>query len=613
MVAAGSPCAVRKEDLELLQLLTVEVLRDGGRSAATCLGQECGPRIPQLLRRSPHGPKLCTFLQHHSDVFVLEEHGSRHVVQLRDGWQHHFAAAPVEAGGDGGAAVASAADLLHRRTLWTLQRRVARFRRRAAAAAVDSEEVAIELTPAPVHWLLGKVQHEVHGLLRLCPAHRPVGHEPFSSTWACLALQFFCGFLEERPDVFRVVHMSEHGYHGPPGPYALLVADAAPIAHTGHSRDELSCAASKQLFLPEELEWMCDRIMVLLRSAGLCHRGSTGMNLGRACEDAKMQELLQGRCLLEVLMSGALAHQVVCYQDTGRDGAWYIRVRPNLGDSEAEVGEVRCQACAPPTVMQADEVGNYSFTAHGAARKMASVLALCFERCTGQESASTGSMCIDMTAGVGGNTVALARTFHAVQAYEIDPVRCEHLRANLVAQRVAHKVQCCCSDSLVMLAAPASDGDVHVSLQEFGNIIQDNDTDSLAKNVDCQSVPLPAVMLDPPWGGVHYKRLRHDATSGTRGASLSMGGLPLAELVSRLAGRASVVGLKLPKEFGVADFLEQVRLATTIVGYTNRIVCRQRFVCLELTSPPGHKQRAVEYRSDQTGRQKGFADHLLHA
>ena len=170
---------------------------------------------------------------------------------------------------------------------------------------------------------------------------------------------------------------------------------------------------------------------------------------------------------------------------------------------------------------------------------------------------ATNPRCVDMTAGVGGLSLALAKVFTVVEAFEIDPGRCTLLRANCESKGFgADQIKCVCGDSLLAL----TDGDVS------------------------SMPPLPASVLDPPWGGVAYNA--KDA--------IAFAGRPLHSVVATLLGRVSVLGLKLPLKYDVASLVRLVDEATSgaVRCRTMKKVWRQFFVVFSLFpegEPTTHK------------------------
>ena len=79
---------------------------------------------------------------------------------------------------------------------------------------------------------------------------------------------------------------------------------------------------------------------------------------------------------------------------------------------------------------------------------------------------------IDAFAGIGGNTIQLARTCRRVISIELNPQRLRMLQHNSKIYKVDHKIDCICGDSTKLLSSMKAD----------------------------------VVLLAPPWGGVDYAK-----------------------------------------------------------------------------------------------------------
>jgi predicted RNA methylase len=128
---------------------------------------------------------------------------------------------------------------------------------------------------------------------------------------------------------------------------------------------------------------------------------------------------------------------------------------------------------------------------------------------------------IDLTASVGGMTLGLAKTnfFDTVLAVEIDPKRAELCRENMKYHGVK----------------------VSVHTMDAMDVIQ-----TLPRR--------SCLVLDPPWGGVNYKR-RDDTEP------FMMGAWTLEQVLEHVSVHLSpcLVGLRLPVTLVVEMFLENLR------------------------------------------------------
>ena len=296
----------------------------------------------------------------------------------------------------------------------------------------------------------------------------------------------------------------------------------------------------------------------------------------------KLRDLLAGRDLQEYIRSTpTAAGQIQLFSDEQRDGALYIQV--SSSDSTNAADETGRGDGSRGSLLT-DAVGSYSMTDGRSAAAMANILAnavhtvlastdvasrlsSCDGSSTGLEDLGAGDAaacsietmrqrnveipwglhCIDLTAGIGGNTVACGRRFDSVLAFEVDAVRADLLRKNVAAAALEGTVTVKCADSLAALPKLADSWEP-VQLCTRGAI---------------------AAILDPPWGGIHYKRRRldnaeTDSIAGDEGLSLS--GVPLSAVVSlvaeHLAGVLPVVlGVKLPLTFDVTAWKARLQSA----------------------------------------------------
>ena len=193
------------------------------------------------------------------------------------------------------------------------------------------------------------------------------------------------------------------------------------------------------------------------------------------------------------------------------------------------------------------------------------------------------NICIDLTAGVGGNTIACAKVFEKVIAYDIDEIRVHACRQN-VNQRLKQNenqpsnVIVKCENALTALPELAqlyrqrklsssvnvwksSHVDVSKEIHNCNDDSNTNENDDTMQVVDNKSnhdISI-AVMLDPPWGGLNYRQIGNNDTIGLIGNdSETFVPIPnLAYLVS-LYLAPTVLGIKLPLTFEVDKFMHQL-------------------------------------------------------
>lgn len=169
--------------------------------------------------------------------------------------------------------------------------------------------------------------------------------------------------------------------------------------------------------------------------------------------------------------------------------------------------------------MAVDEIGLFSVASSKWGSAMAKSMVWACSHCS-LELDPTQVTVLDLTASVGGHALALAKTtFSQVIAIEIDPHRAELCRENMRKHRMHTKVDVRNADAVELIPKLAI---------EFSNH---------------QIV----VVIDPPWGGVHYKRERKP---------LYLGQWLLEDVVQRVVQHfaPTLVGLRLPVNFVVRDF-----------------------------------------------------------
>ena len=167
--------------------------------------------------------------------------------------------------------------------------------------------------------------------------------------------------------------------------------------------------------------------------------------------------------------------------------------------------------------LEVDEVAQFSMTASKHSAAMATSI---FQAIIQKVEDSNGIIAVDMTAGAGGLTLALAKRFDTVLAIEIDAARAELCRKNMKSQGL-NNVTVVCADAM-----------------EY-TLLTMNFT-----------VPL-VLIIDPPWGGLNYRRDCQNIGLGEK--------WPLAVILTALAHRLVVfcVGLKLPVTFDVDKLIEE--------------------------------------------------------
>ena len=198
--------------------------------------------------------------------------------------------------------------------------------------------------------------------------------------------------------------------------------------------------------------------------------------------------------------------------------------------------------------MAVDETGLFSVASSKWGTAMANAMAHACSHTALKLNAKEVTV-IDMTASVGGHSLALAKTsFSKIIAIEIDPHRADLCRANMLKHQIGTKVEVRTADAVELIPQLA------------------------AELANCKRV----VVVDPPWGGVHYKREKKP---------IFLGPWSLEDVVQKIAVHLSptLVGLRLPVNFVVDEFKMLLQKRDLLFDIVNvRKLGPQLFVILAL-------------------------------
>ena len=165
---------------------------------------------------------------------------------------------------------------------------------------------------APLGWLVGKCQDELHCPVRL-REDRPVGALVGDPQWRQLAASRLLAFVLECPRAFSVKETEGAAL------ISLSAATSAAADTTGNFGLQPHTAA------------VCERVLAI-QSQSCC--SAVGMNLGRLLQDLELRNLLRGRGLNGLCRAHPVAFETVeVYQDRQRDGAWYVSLREEGPDA----------------------------------------------------------------------------------------------------------------------------------------------------------------------------------------------------------------------------------------------------------------------------------------
>lgn len=120
---------------------------------------------------------------------------------------------------------------------------------------------------------------------------------------------------------------------------------------------------------------------------------------------------------------------------------------------------------------------------------------------------------VDATAGVGGNVLSFSKCFKTVVAYEISEERANFLKNNLEVYDITNV-----------------------------EVIADDCTKRILDS------PCDVLFIDPPWGGVNYKKKKK--------LRLSVGEMAIEEICKQCIGKCRMIGLKLPKNYDIKFLFE---------------------------------------------------------
>jgi hypothetical protein len=356
---------------------------------------------------------------------------------------------------------------------------------------------------AQIEWLTKKVQKELHGYTRTFSKHsRPTGVVPYSNEWLAVVQKLYVDFLEEMCSCSCSCDCSSTG--SSMGDNASDAATARYIdceALHGVSLSIQICSSqigqSRVHFVPmpntlegdhgyrrqSQIENIANRIRSVLQNNA---PPMGGIDFGKLLQDQQLRSLTGGMDVRKVmkecpgLFQGLRVFQdgnrgcgskagMTSSDDDHRNFTWYIEIvreaHASLHNRSKNEDLVEESTCPVNSRLAADEVGTYSLTKPRLATAMAKML---WRACkygylgkidykgsptsdTALRDFSDEMVCIDITASVGGNTIAFAKAFSSVYAYEIDELREEYLRQNIASFLDAadrSKVVVECTDSM---------------------------------------------------------------------------------------------------------------------------------------------------------------------
>jgi hypothetical protein len=168
-------------------------------------------------------------------------------------------------------------------------------------------------------------------------------------------------------------------------------------------------------------------------------------------------------------------------------------------------------------VLDFDHQGLYSTTEHEIAHQMSDIMAnACWLH--GKRHAPQVDI-VDGTAGIGGNSFAFASMFRRVHSLELHYHRWAMLQGNTQKLRLDRNIDCIHGNFITYLESGM-----------FGS--------------------MRMFFLDPPWGGLAYKRKSQ--------LQLQLSGVPLHTILGWMPDDYTVVGLKVPFNFALRHLADHL-------------------------------------------------------
>lgn len=549
-------------DQHLLKWLCTAIARDGGGTLVTSLKDHywvsSSPKKLDhlLLQSSIRKAKLLRFLEAYSpSIFQVDRNATPHWVVLNDpirGSNPYILEEEEEL-----MQVHCQASLnprkdterrLHHKVLYVLRRRQARLDRRG----VLDQENHPESYKVNIAWLVKESPWELHFYLRAHDFYRTklyaenfnhirleeqssfaVVHPVMSPFWQEMVVDIFEVFLQGQCNDDFIVDQTNHKVW-------LATTD-------GDERDGISLNSETVDRLPNPSSdvteiWLTNLVSSLVQLVK--NDGATRVALGLLLHrHESLRENLGGRDLC------------YCYRKfpdhfTTPDGVLQLIQRPQRRDvylewrpsgnltAEDEIAHLSSAMNGTKGKlprMKVDAVGLFSVTNSRWSSAIANIMIQCCQSVGWNVEEMTA---VDMTASVGGMTLGLAkakRTFRQILALEIDATRarlCEENMENYGVKNV--------------------------------KVMNVDSVDAIS------TFPDPCcIVIDPPWGGEHYKEFKDQPP-------LRLGPWSLEEVISKISQSINlcVVGLRLPVTLSVDNFLDE-NLANTCGVKFERLMVRK--------------------------------------
>eukprot|EP00978_Attheya_sp_CCMP212_P026246 scaffold85937_cov51-Attheya_sp.AAC.1 len=440
------------------------------------------------------------------------------------------------------------------RVTFLLRQRSCKLERRRRHSPNENHTISSIAPPANLEWLATKAVLELHAYVRLLgPSRRPTGHLIKRQGWWNQVMPLFVEFLKRQ----------DH----PPQPYTLILESSNAISNRKNHHDdeeEEGYYSNMTVRLVDDddtnellgsREEIAARVKLVL--LGGPHVG--GMDLGMLQQDPKLRSLLGGRDLTSIIrMTNDESSRTLLLLEEGMtnpfDGIQLVKDRIFYSHKEGRVTPTTTSKEGWLGMDEDDDVGLFSVTARSSASAMANCLhqtvsSLSFTNCDDDKASMIG---IDLTAGVGGNTVALCKHFPTVVAIELDAQRANRLQQNLL-DRGHDQVEVHCGDTLTFLPELS-----RRYRPQRPQRPQQHDHDDVDVEHGVMGI---AAILDPPWGGLDYRQQQQRRRDAYYDEDLGLGkDVPLFEVVARVSQhlKPCVLGIKLPPTFPVAALSDKL-------------------------------------------------------
>ena len=485
------------DDRKLLTILCNEISRDGGASFVREL-KNYDKQIFSLLKRASHGhTKLLAFLEYYPTIFQVDRQSLPHVVYLLSKEYCYSDAIGVGVAVEPPVIDSTHSHGTHEERKQDLTHRIICILRKEAAK--DARHDRINVTGVSASWLMHQCKSQLHHYLR-------------ASGWY---QQMVCNTCtnDVQGDVQLGLVGSEEWYKIT----ALIFFNLVGDMNICDLKDDRVYLRKEEGInsIHNTIQEFAAKLIDTVNKDGGTHI-SLALLLHRYPE---LQNLLTGHDLMELKLE---------FKDEFQDLNVFVRnneVFLQMTNNGAVCREGKGNGGRGR--MEVDETGLFSVASSKWGNAFVNMMGHNCRAILSKDPRDT--IAIDLTASVGGITLPLAKTFSRVIAVEIDSHRAKLCEKNMQTHGVATQVDVRNEDSVEMIP-------------------------QLAKELSLSLSPR-IVVVDPPWGGMHYKSVSE------RDKPIMMGRWTLVQVVERIAQHLAptVVGIRLPVKFDTVSFFNALR------------------------------------------------------